>query len=318
MSQQRAADDLAQQIENRKILADIEKEEARLKKQRIDDENAQIIENQKILDAAIKKREENEQRFIKSVRTALATAAELTEVFLQRNIDMIDKQIEKQEGLFDESKKREDELRAIAKERGLDATESINAEREAQKASLKAQQDLERKRQRAEALIAGLRILAAKIEQGQGNPVGGIKTQLSDIKSFVEGNFYEGTPYTFADALGYSPGRDSHVVAVDNDESVFTGKQTSDLNIGKGGNSTQDIVDLYKKSFKQETDVLKQINVVNPEVKADKKMLNKMDELISVQKKMDPAAAIFNSMSGMLEYRNQVTGDKYSYPVRKK
>lgn len=266
---------------------------------------------------AAEKKKELQEELIESIRNSLVRAAELIETVFERNLKLIDRQIEEQKRLFDESKDREQELKEIAKERELDATESINAEREAQKKALLLQQDLERKRQRAEALIAGLRAMAAQIEQGQGNPIANIKTQISNLKSFIEGQFYHGAPYTFGDALGTTGTRDGHVVAVDDGESIFTGKQTRDLNIGRGKNSTQDIVDMYKKGFNTNAQLINEVQLVEGETLMNKKVLNELTAVKNELKRIDPAAALFDGMTGYMKYMSKSKGEKYRYPVRK-
>lgn len=228
-----------------------------------------------------KKQEQLQQKLIKSIRDTLAEGANTVATFLQNNLSLLDRQIAAQERLYSESKDRESELKAIAKEKGLDADESINAEREAQKAALAEQQNLERKRQQAEALIAALQAFAAQVQSGQGNPVQNIKNSITSLKSFVEGSFYEGTPYTVADALGYKGGKDSHIVAIDDNEAVLNPGQTKALGIGKGGNTTDDIVNMYRNSFRQNASNL---NGSNAAKVGDKKLHKKIDQLIQVTK----------------------------------
>lgn len=263
-----------------------------------------------------KKQEQLQQQLIKSIRDTLADGANTVATFLQNNLSLLDRQIAAQERLYNESKDRENELKAIAKEKKLDATESINAEREAQKAALKQQQDLERKRLQVEALIATLQAFAAQSQSGQGNPVQNIKNQVTTLKAFVEGNFYEGTDTTIADALGYKGGKDSHIIAIDNNEAVLNPGQTRALGIGKGGNTTDDIVNMYKNSFKQNAPNL---NGSNAAKVGDKTLHKKIDKLINATENIvDPNGLAFNAMTKTLNYRNRKKGKNHIYPVSKR
>ena len=265
---------------------------------------------------AAKKRQDIQEQLIRTVRDALADAAGLVESFLQNNLTLIDRQIAAQEKLFNQSKDRESELIAIAKEKGLNADESINAEREAQKAAALQQRELEIKRQRAEALIAALQAFAAQVQAGQGNPVQNIKGSILSLKSFVEGEFIDGTEYTLGDSLGYNGKQDGHFIAADDKEAIFNPNQTSALNIGKGKNSTSDIVNMYKNGFRQNTDSLNSVAAANV---GDKKLHSKIDKLIKATENIvDPNGLAFDVMSKTLNYKNKSKGALYRFPVSKK
>lgn len=273
--------------------------------------------------------EQREREAWNKIRGMIGETAKLVDQFYQGNLKNLEMQASKQEMIFNESKEREEQLRQIAKEKGLNATESIKAEREAQKKALAAQEEIERKKQRIEATLAVLRALAAKIEQGDGNPVTNIQNDVLKLKSFAEGLFHDGTPYTVQDALGYVPGRDTHLVGVDNKESIFTGKQTSELGIGKGKNSTQDVVDellAYRsgaltKSVKlslESSSVSDSINKVDTGYIISKKL----DQLIenTVPKKQPQKDTIYDVARGILQEIEKGPGYKRrrSYHIRRK
>jgi len=267
------------------------------------------------LDFLEKKRQQQIAETWKLIRDNVSETLQFIEQFYARNIELIEKQQEAQQGVFDDSKEREQELKDIAKERGLNADESINAEREKQKAALQEQQDLERKKQRVAALIAALQLLSAKVEAGEGNPVQNIKSQISNLKGFIDGEFYEGTEYTVADALGATGTRDGHVVRIDDNESVLTGDQTRAMNIGKGGNSTNDIVDIYKQSLQRKMNPRDLIT--QPNQMADSIIASKLDEVIATNKSSkDVGKMAFDGVVGALTYKKK--GTKYVYPVRKR
>jgi hypothetical protein len=141
---------------------------------------------------------------------------------------------------------------------------------------------------------------------GQGKSVSDIKGSLSDIKSFVEGSFYEGTPYTIADALGRTGTRDGHIVRVDDNEAVLTGEQTRALGIGKGGNTTQDIVDKFGilgQSLRLSMPDQKQML---PATTHDRTLAKKLDQtndiLSTLPDKMPKYDSLFNSQVGYFEW----------------
>lgn len=264
---------------------------------------------------------ELERQLWNDIRKQISETEKMFEHFINNNIKKLDQQIAKEQIAFQDAKDREQQLRDIAKERNLDATESIKAEREEQKRALKAQQDLERKKQQAEALIAALRALAAKIEAGDGNPVVNIKADINNLKSFIEGSFYEGTDYTLADALGSTGTRDGHIIRADDGEAIFNPKQTSDLDIGPGGNSTQDIVNMYKNgvlasSVRQGLVSDKAMRPVERNI--NNGLLNEVTKL--VKKANQPKEKLtFDTLTGVLEhqYRSANTKKTVKYQVRK-
>ncbi len=184
-----------------------------------------------------KKALENRQRAIEAIKTSIDSANQMIREMLESNISMLDKQVDKQQAMFDASKDRETQLRDIARERKLNATESIEAERENQKRALREIEKLEAKKRQLELMIAAMTLLS------QGKSVADIKGSLTDIKNFVEGSFYEGTPTTVGAALGYNGKKDGHIVNVDDHEAILNPSQTHALGIGVNGRTTQDVVD---------------------------------------------------------------------------
>lgn len=302
---------------------------------------------QKERDLALKKFGENSEAFLKAdlelnralLKQSEDAAKKMEEVFnqlrkgltevtnfiaksIEKNIELMDAAIAKKEEEIDASKDREKELEDIAKERGLNAEESINAERELQKKLLKDQQDLERKKQRAEALIAALRAFAAQVESGQGNPVTNIQNSITKLKSFIDGAFYEGTDFTVADAIGRAPlnsTRDGYLARLDGHEAVLNSKQTQELGIRPGGNSTDDVVKMFKASVKRTHDAANSAVLV-PGVSADGGLGGKIDQLISITKKQNsnPGRGWFDATIGALRYKDQGSFNTYTYPVTKK
>lgn len=241
------------------------------------------------------------------IRESISSTMTMISEMMEANSSMLDEQIAKQNQLLDASISKEQELRDTAKERGLDASESIEAERDAQKKARREIEALEQKKRNLEMMIAAMKLLA------DGKSLGEIKDNLGQIKSFVEGSFYEGTPYTLADALGRTGTRDGHIVRVDDNEAIFNPQQTAALGIGKGGNSTQDIVDKFTKLNTPD------IKLMRPNIHDNRAVLKKLDDLIDATVTLPDAMpkydSAFNSQVGYMEWavrsRNKVIKRRY-------
>jgi TP901 family phage tail tape measure protein len=245
---------------------------------------------QKYADEQAKKQNE----LIKGIQDSVKQALDAISDMLKANEALLDIQIEKQQTILDASISKETELRDIARERGLDASESIAAEREIQKRARREIEALEQKKRNLEMMIAAMKLLA------DGSSVGDIKSKLQDIKGFVEGSFYEGTPYTIADALGHTGTRDGHIVRVDDNEAVLTGAQTRALGIGKGGNSTQDIVDMFKNLGQPA--VMKMRPTVQNNGALERKLDRLIEATVSIPEKMPVNDTAFDTMGGYMHW----------------
>jgi TP901 family phage tail tape measure protein len=251
--------------------------------------------------ASIKDTKTSLADLISSIRESIRNTMTMISEMMEANSAMLDNQIAKQNQILDQHISKEQELREIAKERGLDATESIDAEREAQKKARAEIDRLEQKKRNLEMMIAAMKLLA------DGKSLGEIKENLGQIKSYVEGSFYEGTPYTFAEALGRTNTRDGHVVRVDDNESILNPDQTRALGIGKGGNSTQDIVDWYKKSMRM---AMPEAKLMLPPVHDNRLIAKKLDILIeataTLPENMPKYDSFFNSQVGYFEFTKRM------------
>lgn len=313
----------AQRIEN---LKELDAETLRL----FGEFSPEYIQAHVNLNNALLKEDEDAEAKKKEIRTKAMEALQdafkelldtLTES-MERQNSLIDRQIEKQEEIFGDAKDREAELRQIAEERGLNATESIEAERDAQKKAKLEIERLEEKKRELELTIAVMKLLA------DGKSVADIKQSVTDVLSFAKNlpTFYEGTPFTVADSLGATHTRDGHQVRVDDGEAIFTGKQTRALDIRPGGNSTQDIVDMVKGgihasslrlAIPQNLQMMPQINSI-----ADSRLANKLDQVIeNTRPENQPVSSSnFNSIVGYIEhdYKSKLRREKVKYFIRKK
>jgi TP901 family phage tail tape measure protein len=275
-----------------------------------DDLHAQVLRNknhQIHLDLMAKR----EADLWKKIRDEIAETARLLAKLGENRLVQLDAQ-------HDESKSREQELKDLAKEKGLDASESIRVERENQKAALEAQRKIAEEKAKTTALLALVTAWAAQVQSGQGNPVANVKASFNDLKGFVEGSFYTGTEHTLADALGGTGTRDGHIIRADDNEAIFTGQQTSDLGIHKGGNSTQDIVNMYKGGILgASVRGGMGIDVKTMPTQNNKELIREVKKLVSntnpANQKSD--GTTFNVLTGMLEKQRR-NGGKIRYQTR--
>ena len=253
-----------------------------------------------------------------TLRDEIAETARLLAKLGENRLVQLDAQHDAEQRNFDESKSREQELKDLAKEKGLDASESIRVERENQKAALEAQRKIAEEKAKTTALLALVTAWAAQVQSGQGNPVANVKASFNDLKGFVEGSYYTGTEHTLADALGGTGTRDGHIIRADDNEAIFTGQQTSDLGIHKGGNSTQDIVNMYKGGILgASVRGGMGVDVKTMPTQNNKELIREVKKLVSntnpANQKSD--GTTFNVLTGMLEKQRR-NGGKIRYQTR--
>lgn len=264
------------------------------------------------------------KKMIESTRDIFKEITDMIAELIRINESKLDQQIARQQMIFDGAKDREAELRRIAEERGLDASESIDAEREAQKKALVEIERLEGKKRELEMTIAAMKLLA------DGKSVADIKNAITDIKSFVkanaEGSFYEGTETTVGAALGHNNIKDGHFVNVDDKEAIFNPSQTAALDIRPGGNTTQDIVDSFQHVQRMADSKFSGASSVNSfaENIYSSAILNQLiemkQELKTLPDNMPQSDLGFNAFTGALEYerRTKLRREKVRYNIRRK
>lgn len=242
----------------------------------------------------------------KRLRDAIKDVFDLAIKRQEQILESIDRQIEAQEKLYNQSVSREQQLLDIAKERGLDASESIKKEREDQKAALIAQRDLENKKQKVEALIAALQLLSAKIANGEGNPVANVKTDIQNIKSFIDGAFFEGTETTIKNELGspHVKGKDGYFVRVDGRERVMkpslseridptiTNEEVVNDHLAYRSLMTRNYIDRITSGSGN-----------NEKVKTDRAVVGKLVEVVKAIQEKQYGETTFNAITGALQYK---------------
>lgn len=249
-----------------------------------------------------------------SLRDEIAQSLQLIASIQESKISAIESAIERQQQVIEDSKDAENRLIEQAKQTGLQADESINLERERQKKALVEQQRLEKEKQRIEATIAALQLLAANVQSGQGNPVQNVKTDILNLKSFINSQYYKG---------GYTGDGGKYETAgiVHKGEFVIDKETTAQL--GLKGKNMGEFKTWYKNSI-IESGVKKSMDTdyILPEQNAalaQSSILEaKLTELINVSKakQIDQGRAAFDAMVGALQYQKGKT--RYYFPVSKK
>ena len=260
-------------------------------------------EEKRIAEEAQRRREEA----IKSLQETLKSTAEYLSDFYQSQINGIDAMIEAQNRNFDDSKSREEELRQIANERGLDATESIDAEREAQKKSLNEIEKLEAEKRKLEMMIAAMKLLA------NGQSVADIKASLGDIGSFIKG-FSEG---------GYTGdgGKYDAAGVVHKGEFVVDKETTAAMGL-KGATMTDFKNDILSKSLRMSApDTRAFLPTLDPTA-SSKILASKLDQVIeNTDPSNQPFSDLgFNATVGALEFmrKTKLKTERVKYNVRRK
>ncbi|MHA1796724.1 MAG: hypothetical protein ACTSUK_11485, partial [Promethearchaeota archaeon] len=263
-----------------------------------------------------KEREEAQKQLIENLKSAVGQLADLLEKTFDNTIKRIDEQIARLGDEVDASKQREQELKDIAEERGLNADESIQAERDRQKKALDEQQELQRKKEEIETFLLALRVFASLVEGGNGNALANTKAQLSNLKSFASGlpGAYDGTNTTVGDMLGYSyiPGdKDTHVIKAHKDEMIIGREKMRGIKgmtqdevvnyaiMGKNGLLSQAVMfnGLY------ESNVGGNVNAFDPKLSNGIDMINK--QLAELPNKMPTFDAMYDAIADMMYFKEK-------------
>lgn len=265
-----------------------------------------------------------QEEAIESLRDTIVQSSELLEEFGQRAIDSIDRQIEKIDEAVDASKSREDQLREEAQKRGLDADEAITLERDRQKALLAEKAAMERKKMEIESLLIMLRAFAASVENGQGNPVANIKSQVTDLINFSKNlpGFIDGTETTLDKAMKQNipgSGNDKYMIKADGKERILNPSLSSLI---PSHVTNKELVQSYL--FSKAGQRIQSSYENNVSSSAGKVIFYDNSDVVSaintLPAKMPHSNGIFDSVLGAFVYLekhgNQAT--KYIAPIRKR
>lgn len=256
--------------------------------------------------------QEKLQMIIESTRDTVKETLTMIAEMMEANLDGLGRQIEMQNAIFEESKNREQELRQIAEERGLNAEESIAAERDAQKAALAEIERLEAEKRKLEMMIAAMKLLA------DGKSVADIKANLSEIKAFVEG-FSEG---------GYTGDGDKHEAAGVVHKGEFVIDKETTAKMGLQGASMDDFKSNWVSSYaygiadRQTQNAYDQNRVVS-EHHFDTLVAGKLDEVVwklsELPSKMPSADGWVDTQLGILtlQKRQNRRTETIHYNVRR-
>ena len=171
----------------------------------------------------IKEFEEDIKQDLADLGEVINATNELLNAFQQANNERTRQQLENIDKEIEASKKRYDELKALAVQGNADANKSALFEIKRQEELERQKQKVQRRQQLINAGIAAFKVYGEKVAQGDQNPLASTITDLTALSAFIQSlpTFWEGTE-NVGDSLG-SPllsGRDGHVVRVDSNERI--------------------------------------------------------------------------------------------------
>ena len=274
----------------------------------------------RLAEEAQKRREEA----IQSLRDSIVEASKLLEEYGERALASLDKQISRIDEAVDASKSREDQLREEAQKRGLDADEAITLERDRQKALLAEKAAMERKKMEIESLLIMLRAFAASVENGQGNPVANIKSQVTDLINFSKNlpGFIDGTETTLDKAMKQNlpgSGNDKYMIKADGKERILNPSLSALI---PAHVTNRELVQSYL--FSKAGQKIQSSYENNVSSSSDKAIYYDNSDVVSaintLPEKMPKSDSMFSSVLGAFVYLekhgNQAT--KYIAPIRKR
>lgn len=171
----------------------------------------------------IKEFEEEIKEDLAELGEVINATNELLNAFQQANNDRTRQQLENIDKEIEASKKRFDELKALAVQGNADADKSALFEIRRQEELERQKQKVQRRQQLINAGIAAFKVYGEKVAQGDENPLASTITDLTALSAFIQSlpTFWEGTERV-GDSLGNPllSGRDGHVVRVDSNERI--------------------------------------------------------------------------------------------------
>jgi len=207
---------------------------------------------------------------IQNLHTLIGEVNQSLQEMLSSNMDDLDRRISLQQGRMDAAMSREEDLRRRAEERGLNADESIDAEREKQKKAYAEIEKLENKKRELELTIAILKLI------GDGKSLADIKNTITSAKDFITG--FSGGGYTGRGGK-YQPAGVVH-----KEEFVIDKERTEKL--GLKGATMKDFDDMvWTSSYMHDKAVVQVNEVYNKSSEAinnknDYFLANKFDQMI--------------------------------------
>ena len=269
---------------------------------------------------------ERRKKAIMELRQVVSDGLNLISEMRQADIAQIDAQINRQQQLYDEHVNREQQLMQMANEKELDASESINAEREAQKKALEEQQRLEDKKVEILKSIALLTAIAnsisnATFENGINSILGSInKIKKAKLNAINQPSDIE-TLSGIISGIGFSKGgytgdggKYEAAGVVHKGEFVIDKETTAAL--GLQGKSMNDFNSGFLADISKRYAIAAELK--NGTKSTQNELIKEVKELKNVMKKKqnDVGLMAFNSVTGALTYK---TGrDKYYFPTSRK
>ena len=243
-------------------------EQGAAKLQKIEEDNAKKLADQQ---------KQQLQDQLNALKAFAQKAIEIANAKTDNQIANIDKEIEA-------SKKREDELQALAQQGNLDAEKSIGAEIKRQAELERQKEALEKKKARRQIIIEGLDLLSSKIDAGEKDAVTSTlndMTRLLGALSALPG-FIDGTETTVGAALGkpqLNTGTDDYIVRVDGAEKILNPAMSART----GNMTTEEITraaEMYSSGmFDQNVLIHPKIASLNQPFQDQTQVLKKFDSL---------------------------------------
>jgi TP901 family phage tail tape measure protein len=282
------------------------------------DSNEEIIDLQ---NATIDQIDKNNQTELDKEKDILQERLQAYQSFTQEIIRLIDRRTDKQiEAInkeLDASKKRQEELTALAIQGTTDATQSLATEQKRQAELERQKAELEKRKLRRQTILSGIELLSNKLDNNEGDAVAstirditGLISILSNLPAFAEGSEYI--------ERGDAPkGKDTILARVNEGERILTTEQNRKLGNVSNEELTK-IVEHHNKGIFDDTNYLQpKVKNLHAPFQSTSMLLGKFDELKrAIEQKPMLTEVRWDEVSKMIvekvETKNKITKNHQS------
>jgi TP901 family phage tail tape measure protein len=282
------------------------------------DSNEEIIDLQ---NATIDQIDKNNQTELDNEKDKLQERLQAYQSFTQEIIRLIDKRTDKQIDAInkelDASKKRQEELTALAIQGTTDATQSLATEQKRQAELERQKAELEKRKLRRQTILSGIELLSNKLDNNEGDAVAstirditGLISILSNLPAFAEGSEYI--------ERGDAPkGKDTILARVNEGERILTTEQNRKLGNVSNEELTK-IVEHHNKGIFDDTNYLQpKVKNLHAPFQSTSMLLGKFDELKrAIEQKPMLTEVRWDEVSKMIvekvETKNKITKNHQS------
>jgi len=282
------------------------------------DSNEEIIDLQ---NATIDQIDKNDQTELDKEKDKLQERLQAYQSFTQEIIRLIDKRTDKQIDAInkelDASKKRQEELTALAIQGTTDATQSLATEQKRQAELERQKAELEKRKLRRQTILSGIELLSNKLDNNEGDAVAstirditGLISILSNLPAFAEGSEYI--------ERGDAPkGKDTILARVNEGERILTTEQNRKLGNVSNEELTK-IVEHHNKGIFDDTNYLQpKVKNLHAPFQSTSMLLGKFDELKrAIEQKPMLTEVRWDEVSKMIvekvETKNKITKNHQS------